>query len=203
MDFPLWLTFAAACFALSAIPGPSVLVVTSQSIAHGWRAALVCVAGELLGGVCLMVASLLGVGAAVAASPLAFLVLKWFGVGFLLYLGAKALKSAISPTQVQPVLTAPQGRFRAGFFTALLNPKSLVFYLAFFTQFIDATRPLALQYALLIGTAVGVAGLVLSGYALAAAWLRPLVGSPSAQRKVSGVSGVLYLAGGAWVAATR
>jgi len=203
MALNLWLTFAAACFVLSAIPGPSVLVVTSQSIAHGWRAAMLCIAGELLGGVCLMLASLLGVGAAVAASPLAFLALKWFGVGFLLYLGIKALRAAIFPAKQHTMAPTRQGRFGAGFWTSLLNPKSLVFYLAFFTQFLDATRPLPAQYALLISTAVVTAGMVLGAYALIAARLRPYISSPTAQRTVSGVSGSLYLVGGALVAVTR
>ncbi len=203
MDISLWFAFAAACFILSAIPGPSVLVVTSQSIANGWRAALVCIAGELLGGVCLMGASLLGVGAAVAASPLAFLALKWFGVGFLFYLGGKALWAAFHPTNGRVVEAHTRGSYGAGFWTSLLNPKSLVFYLAFFTQFVDASRPLATQYAILIGTAVAVAGVVLSAYALMAVTFRPLFSAPSAQRKVSGVSGTLYIAGGAMVVAAR
>ena len=201
MEFTLWLAFASACFVLSVIPGPSVLVVTSQSITNGWRAAFVCIAGELLGGVCLMVASLLGVGAALAASPLAFLGVKWFGVGFLLYLGVKALKSAIAPKD-HPA-EAPRGSFSAGFWTSVLNPKSLVFYLAFFAQFVDAAKPLALQYMLLVVTAVMVAGAVLAGYALLAARLKPIIAAPSAQRKVSGVSGVLYILGGTLVAMSR
>ena len=203
MALNLWLTFVAACFVLSAIPGPSVLVVTNQSIAHGWRAALLCIAGELLGGVCLMLASLLGVGAAVAASPLAFLALKWFGVGFLLYLGVKALRAAILPATQQSMAPTRRASFGTGFWTSLLNPKSLVFYLAFFTQFLDTARPLPLQYALLISTAVAMAGVVLSIYALIAVWLRPYFSTPTAQRAVSGVSGSLYLAGGALVAVTR
>ncbi len=202
MALNLWLAFAAACFVLSVIPGPSVLVVTSQSITHGWRAALLCIAGEVLGGMCLMLASLLGVGAAVAASPLAFLALKWFGVGFLLYLGVKALRAAISPEKLQS-LAPPTGSFSAGFWTSLLNPKSLVFYLAFFPQFLDAARPLFVQYVLLICTAVAMAGMVLSVYALIATRLRPYISTPAAQRTVSGVSGSLYLIGGALIAGTR
>ena len=203
MAFNLWLTFLASCFILSVIPGPSVLVVTSQSIANGWRAALVCIAGELLGGVCLMAASLLGVGAVVAASPLAFLALKWVGVGFLLTLGAKALRTARRPASRQPQQAPIRGSFNAGFWTSLLNPKSLVFYLAFFTQFIDTARPLPIQYAILMSTAVAMAGMVLGTYALMATKLRPHISSSAAQRKVSGVSGALYIAGGAMVAALR
>jgi len=202
MALDVWLTFALASFVLSVIPGPSVLVVTGHSIAHGWRAALWCIAGELLGGVCLMLASLLGVGAVVAASPLAFVALKWFGAGVLLYLGVKALWAAVFPVQSVDA-EVRHGQFAAGFWTAVSNPKSLVFYLAFFTQFVDVSGPLVLQYMLLIGTAVVMAGMVLGGYALVAVRMKPFIGSASAQRKVSGVSGLLYLTGGVWVAIMR
>lgn len=203
MDFNLWLAFASACILLSVIPGPSVLVVMSQSISNGWRAAVVCIAGEVLGGVCLMMASLLGVGAMLATSPMAFQGLKWFGVGFLLYLGIKALRCAITPDGAARSSQMPRGSFSAGFWTSVLNPKSLVFYLAFFAQFVDAGKPLALQYMLLVVTAATVAGAVLGVYALVAVRLKPMIAAPSAQRKVSGVSGVLYISGGALVAVSR
>ena len=201
MDIQVWLAFVSATFVLSVVPGPSVLVVTAQAVANGWRLALLCIVGELLGGVCLMIVSLMGVGSLLATSPAAFQAIKWFGVAFLVYLGLKALLAAALPPKGE---VAPLGgSFRAGFYTAVLNPKSLVFYLAFLTQFVDVSQPLALQYTVLIFTAASVAGLVLSGYALGASHLKPHISSPLAQRKASGVSGVLYIAGGAYVAVVR
>lgn len=203
MDFQIWLAFVSATFVLSAIPGPSVLVVTAQAIAHGRRSACLCILGELLGGVCLMLVSLLGVGAALEASPLAFQVLKWFGVLFLLYMGLKALARSVRPFAQGQASAQIAGSFRAGFLTAVLNPKSLVFYLAFLSQFVDISSPLALQYIVIVLTAASVAGLVLGGYALLASRLRKHISSLSAQKKASGMSGVLYLAGGAYAAVTR
>lgn len=146
---------------------------------------------------------MLGAGAALTASSVAFQALKWFGVGFLLYLGFKALRTAMLPKEVLASAKSDRGSFSAGFWTAALNPKSLVFYLAFLTQFVDAAKPLALQYVLLVGTAATVAGIVLSGYALVAVRLRSHISSQSVQRRVSGVSGSLYIAGAALVAVTR
>ncbi len=203
MDLQTWLAFASATFVLSVIPGPSVLVVTGQAIANGRRSALICILGELLGGVCLMMVSLLGVGAALAASPFAFQALKWFGVLFLLYIGLKSLWFAMRPVAQGKAGAHMAGSFRAGFLTAILNPKSLVFYLAFLSQFVDVSSPLRLQYIILVLTAAAVAGLVLGGYALLAARLRKHISSTSAQQKASGVSGVFYIAGGAYVAVTR
>ncbi len=203
MEIQTWLAFVSATFVLSLIPGPSVLVVTGQAITYGRRSALICILGEVLGGVCLMVVSLLGVGAALATSPFAFQALKWFGVVFLVYMGLKALKHAIWPSNHIKANTTGGGSFTAGFMTAVLNPKSLVFYLAFLSQFVDTAMPLALQYILLIGTAAMMAAVVLSGYAFSAAWLRPFVSSQSSQRKILSLSGVLYVSGGALVAVSR
>lgn len=203
MDIQIWLSFVATTFVLSVILGPSVLVVTGHAINNGWRSALICISGELLGGTCLMIISLFGAGAALAASPAAFQMLKWFGVVFLVYIGLKALQSAMRPSEQANSGHHGAGSFKAGFFTAVSNPKSLVFYLAFLTQFVDVSRPLPLQYVALILTAVGMAGMVLSAYAMMAARLRRHISSVSTQRKMTGVSGVLYIAGRAYVAVTR
>jgi len=203
MDIQTWLAFVSATFVLSTIPGPSVLVVTGQAIANGRRSALICILGELLGGVCLMVVSLLGVGAALAASPFAFQALKWFGVLFLMYMGLKALWFATRPAAAGKGGEHVASSFRAGFLTSVLNPKSLVFYLAFLSQFVDISAPLRPQYIVLVLTAASVAGLVLGGYALLAARLRKHISAASAQRKASGISGLFYIAGGAYVAITR
>ena len=203
MDVQTWLAFVSATFVLSAIPGPSVLVVMGQAIANGRRSALICIFGEVLGGVCLMVVSVLGVGVALEASPLAFQALKWFGTVFLLYMGFKALGFAVRPAARGETGAHVTGSFKAGFLTSVLNPKSLVFYLAFLSQFIDISAPLQLQYFILVLTAASVAGAVLGGYAMLAVRLQRHISSASARQKASGVSGALYIAGGAYMAVMR
>lgn len=203
MEFGLWLAFASACFILSVIPGPSVLVVTGQAISNGSRAALICILGEILGGVCLMFFSLLGVGQVVAASPLAFQAIKWAGVAYLIYLGLKEIIGArhiMADAEGAPV---SKGSFGAGFWTSLFNPKSLVFYLAFLTQFVNVNAPLTVQYVTLIVTAATVAAVVLSAYALFATSLRRFISSAGSRRKFSRLSGLFYIAGGALVAVVR
>ena len=120
-----------------------------------------------------------------------------------MYLGLKALVIAIRPIARGAVGEQVANSFRAGFLTSVLNPKSLVFYLAFLSQFIETSTPLAPQYIILVLTAASVAGVVLGGYALLAARLRRHISSSSAQQKASGVSGALYIVGGAFVAVTR
>lgn len=203
MDFGLWLTFVSVCFVLSVIPGPSVLVVTAQAISNGSRAALICILGELFGGVCLMILALLGVGQIVATSPLLFQAIRWAGVVYLVYIGLKAILESRHIANGAADSPLPNGSFKAGFWTSLFNPKSLVFYLAFLTQFVDVKAPLAAQYMILIVTAATVAAIVLSVYALFATTLRRFLSVAESRRKFSQLSGLFYIAGGALVAITR
>lgn len=203
MEYELWLAFASACVILCAIPGPSVLVVVSQAISNGNRAALLCILGDLAGGVCLMSLSLLGVGQIVAASPVAFQAIKWAGVAYLIYLGLRQIMSARHITSAVEGAPAPAGSFSAGFWTELFNAKSLVFYLAFLTQFVNVNAPLVPQYFILITTAATVAAVVLSGYVVFAGSAKRFISSAGSRRNFSRLSGVFYLAGGGLVAVTR
>ena len=94
MPFDLWLTFAAATIAILMIPGPTILLVLSYALTQGRRVAVATAAGVALGDLVAMTASLIGLGALVAASAAAFTVLKWAGAAYLVYLGIKMLRSA-------------------------------------------------------------------------------------------------------------
>ena len=204
MSLDTWLVFLTACFVLSLIPGPSVFVVVSQSISFGKKNALVCISGELFGGVCLMILSLLGVGAIVSGSPVVFEVIKWLGVVYLVYLGMASIRAAFQPSAISHKKEIVNKRsFSAGFWVSAFNPKSLVFYLAFFTQFVTLEEPLLIQYAILVLTAVATAFVVLSAYALGAAYLTKYISNTSSRRRFSGVSGCLYLCGAVFVATNR
>lgn len=150
-----------------------------------------------------MFLSLLGVGQIVAASPLAFQAIKWAGVAYLIYLGLKEIIGARHIMAAAEGTPVSKGSFGAGFWTSLFNPKSLVFYLAFLTQFVNVNAPLAVQYVTLIVTAAIVAAVVLSAYALFATSLRRFISSAGSRRKFSRLSGLFYIAGGALVAVVR
>ena len=204
MELGVWIIFAMACLVLSVIPGPSVLVAVTQAITNGTRAALICIAGDMLGGVCLMTLSIMGAGAVIAASPMGFEFLKWMGVIYLLYLGISGIwPMSHSPAAPKLASQPSKGSFKVGFLTEIFNPKSLIFYMAFFNQFVDVMAPLEGQYLLLMLTAVGIGGLVLSGYAIGAQHFKRLISSSATQTKFTGLSGVLYIAGAGFLAITR
>ena len=99
MDLNVWLSFVAASVALLIIPGPTVLLVLSYAISQGRRVALATVAGVALGDLVAMTASLLGLGAIIMTSALAFSVLKWVGAAYLIWLGLIALSYWIAKSK--------------------------------------------------------------------------------------------------------
>lgn len=182
MDFQLWLTFVAASTALLLIPGLTVLLVLSYALSQGRTVALATVAGVALGDFIAMTASLVGLGALVLASATLFTALKWVGAAYLIYLGIKIYRSASSATISElstPIPMPAQGVFNHATAVTALNPKSIVFFIAFVPQFIRPENPLLPQFAILIATFVGMAALNALAYALLADKLRIYIARPS------------------------
>lgn len=182
MDFHVWLAFASASIALLLIPGPTVLLILSYAISQGRRVALATVAGVALGDLVAMSASLAGLGALVLASAKLFLFLKWVGAAYLVYLGVKLFRSAPKATlgllDEAPETSALKIFSHSAAVTAL-NPKSIVFFVAFVPQFITPSAPLVPQFGLLIATFVGFAAFNALAYALLADKLRQKIVRPS------------------------
>lgn len=196
MTFDLWLTFAAASTALLLIPGPTVLLVLSYALTKGRPVAVASASGVALGDLIAMTASLAGLGALVMASATLFTALKWVGAVYLLWLGYKLLRSA--PSQGLGTLatgtdvTARSVFVHAAAVTAL-NPKSIAFFIAFVPQFLRPAEPLLPQFAILIATFVGLAGLNALAYALLADKLRGWIGRPSVVTGLTRAGGVTLM----------
>lgn len=144
--------FVAASVVLIVTPGPDMLLVIARSLAGGPRDGVLVAAG-LVGGLLLHTAVVaLGLAALLAASALAFTLIKWAGAAYLAWLGVQILRHAGDAA----ALEAPRLEYRArelitqGFLSAALNPKLALFFLAFLPQFADGrAAPVALQLALL------------------------------------------------------
>ena len=216
MNLETWVTYAIACAVLSVIPGPSVLMITGQALTKGLSAAFVCLLGETVGGSLLIILSLMGMGTLLAASSTLFFIIKWLGVAYLAYVGISQLIEARNqqrkPTthfltpQKNPTAKPSmhtRSSFSIGFFTALLNPKAIVFYMAFLSQFFDPSKNHLVQYVLLIVTSAIVAGFILTCYALAASKARDALKSPKATRNVGYASGGFYLGGSVLMATSK
>ena len=158
MDFHVWLAFASASVALLLIPGPTVLLVLSYAISQGRRVAVATAAGVALGDLIAITTSLAGLGALVLASATLFTVLKWIGAAYLVYLGIKLFRSAPQASLGALEKTgdaSPAMVFTHAAVVTTLNPKSIVFFIAFVPQFLNPSAPLIPQFAVLIATFVG------------------------------------------------
>lgn len=203
MSVESWLTYFIAYAVISLIPGPSVLMVIGQSLSRGGRAALACIAGDLLGGAVVMTASYWGLGVILASSSLAFAAMKWAGVGYMAYLGAAQILAARRLRQVAPVCRSAAGGLRAGFLTGVLNPKAIMFYMAFLAQFINPVAPVLPQFLILMASSTVIVGLVLGGYALLAGQAARHLRSLRARKRAGYLGGGCLLGGSAVMAASR
>ena len=142
MDTSQLLLFLLAGWVLNLTPGPDVLYIISQSLRLGRKAGFAAVAGISAGCLVHVVVAALGVGMLLAASATAFSVLKWAGAAYLLWSGLRLLRTPAgqSPLAADAGVTAVPGSlwkvFAGGFLTNALNPKVVIFFLAFVPQFI-------------------------------------------------------------------
>ncbi len=206
MSFEIWLAFILANAVVTLIPGPSVLLVVGQALTRGTKSGLLCIVGGLIGDACLMALSLIGVGAILAASATLFQLLKWAGVFYMAYLGFSQIVEArrgamLNFVQENEVLATRT--LNAGFFSSLLNPKGIAFYVALLSQFIDPNSDLSLQISILLVTSTIVTGSILSGYVFVAARARNMFKSQKAQRRFGYTGGSCMIGGSVLIATTR
>ena len=175
MSIEIWLVYVATVLALMSTPGPSQLLMLSNSATHGFKPSLATMMGDLSAKILQMLAAGFGLSALIAASSNALNVIKWFGVIYLVYLGIRMIMRARSTeTEIQLRRTS-QATFKKiwlqGFLTSAANPKAIVFFAALFPQFIQAEYAFGLQFIILSTTYIVLDGMFLSAYGLGASWV--------------------------------
>lgn len=206
MDFQLWIAFVSASIALLLIPGPTVILVLSYALSQGRKVAVASAAGVALGDLIAMTASLAGLGALVLTSATLFTVIKWVGAVYLIWMGISMLRSA-SARKGLSVVDAPalpaSRIFRNAATVTALNPKSIIFFIAFVPQFIRPDAPLLPQFSILIGTFVGLAAINALAYALLADRLRTTIKRPAILAWMTRAGGGALIAMGALTTTLR
>ena len=174
MTLDTWLVYVATVLALMSTPGPSQLLMLSNSATHGFRRALSTAAGDLTANALQMLAAGLGLAAIIAASANALSIIKWAGVAYLIWLGARMILKA-RPNDPGVQGDGPRASLAAlwgqGFITSAANPKAVVFFAALFPQFIQADGPFWLQFFILSLTYIVMDGMFLSAYGAGAHWI--------------------------------
>ncbi len=185
MDFDVWLGFFAACWVISLSPGAGAIASMSSGLQFGFRRGYWNVIGLQLALALQILIVAAGVGAVLATSALAFNLIKWFGVAYLLYLAYKQWQQApstISAEQRAEQQVQPLAMMFRGFLVNISNPKAIVFMLAVLPQFITPSDPLVPQYGLMMATMIAVDMIVMAGYTCLAARVLLFLRSPRQQR---------------------
>jgi threonine/homoserine/homoserine lactone efflux protein len=200
MSFEHWFAFAAASAVLLAIPGPTILLVISYALGHGRKIAGATVAGVALGDFTAMTASMLGLGALLATSAAIFTVLKWVGAAYLVWLGIKLWRAPVGNDSGSTLETSPAERplriFVHTYAVTALNPKSILFFVAFLPQFLDLSRPLFAQMAIFETTFLILATINAALYAWLAAAAGSTIHKPNVRRIVNRLGGSLLIGAG-------
>ncbi|MBI3707948.1 MAG: LysE family translocator [Proteobacteria bacterium] len=198
MSFQVWLAFAAATSVILVIPGPTILLVISYALGHGRRSAYATVAGVALGDFTAMTTAMFGLGALLATSAALFTVLKWIGAAYLIYLGINLWRAPanVAATGAADGETKPSRIFLHAYVVTALNPKSIVFFVAFLPQFLDMAGVTLANMAIFEATFVVLATLNALSYALVASAARRTIRKPKVQRAVNRVGGSLLIGAG-------
>ena len=204
MSLELYLAFVAATAVLILIPGPAVALIVANALAHGTRGALVSVAGVSTAVVGQLVLVGFGMASAMALLSEWFEWLRWLGVAYLVYLGIRQWRAA--PVALGDIAAPSVSRARlywTGVVVNATNPKTLFFFAAFFPQFLDPTRTLGPQIALLCVTFLVVQTLLDGSYAILGGRLRPWLTSRARARVRNRVTGGLLVGAGLGLALAR
>ena len=164
-DTATLMLFAAACLALTASPGPDMLLIASRSVSQGRRAGFATLAGIQVGTYCHAFAAALGLSQLFAAVPIAYDAVRYAGACYLLFLAWQAFRSTGGPdaTADDGADQSTPAMFRQGLVTNLLNPKMVLFVLALFPQFVRPDAGSVLVPFLVLATVLNGIGLIVNG----------------------------------------
>jgi threonine/homoserine/homoserine lactone efflux protein len=204
MTLSTYLLYVAAVALLIITPGPTMLMCMTNAINHGPRRAMTSVAGAVTAVLCVMMLSAMGLGALLAASETAFLAAKIAGAAYLTWLGIKTFRSdAVLQMEGQASAAPRRSFYLQGVLVGASNPKAVLFFAAFFPQFLNPAEAIAPQFAILALTFIAFEFTVLTMCALGVARLMPLLRSSTPVRWINRICGGLFTLMGGLLLLTR
>jgi threonine/homoserine/homoserine lactone efflux protein len=204
MTLSTYLLYVAAVALLIVTPGPTMLMCMTNSINHGPRRAMTSVAGAVTSVLGVMLLSAMGLGALLATSETAFMVAKVAGAAYLIWLGIKTFRSdAVLPLDGQASAAPRRSFYLQGVLVGASNPKAVLFFAAFFPQFLNPAEAIAPQFAILALTFMAFEFTVLTLCALGVARLMPLLRSSTPVRWINRICGGLFTLMGGLLLLTR
>lgn len=200
-----WFAFFIACWVISLSPGAGAIASMSCGLQYGFLRGYWNALGLQIGLALQIAIVAAGVGALLATSALAFSLIKWFGVLYLVYLAWRqwtAAPQALSASAERPI-GRPLSLVLRGFLVNSSNPKAVVFMLAVLPQFIDPRQPLLAQYLIMGVTMICVDLIVMAGYTGLAARVLRALRSPRQQTLMNRTFATLFVGAAALLATVR
>lgn len=204
MDPQIWFAFFLASVLISVSPGAGAVNTMSNGMRYGVRNTLPAIFGLQLGYGAQILLVGIGLGAILASSSLAFNLVKWMGVAYLVWLGySKWTQPPLALEEADNNRESAQRRFWQAAFVNITNPKATVFLLALFPQFIDIHAPQASQFGIMGSTLILVDIAVMIGYATLASQLSRWMKSEHHQRWQNRIFGSMFVGAAALIASYR
>lgn len=200
-----YLGFIIAAILLNLTPGTDSMYIITRSISHGTKAGFYSVLGITSGTLVHTLLASLGLSVLLAKSPMAFMLVKYIGAGYLCYLGLKMIISKKEPLIASSLqeegnsVSSKQSNnwqiYKQGVLTNVLNPKVALFFLAFFPQFVDPNYAYGMLSFLILGLTFASTGLVwcLCLALLASVLSKRLRGNPSFETILNKISGTVFV----------
>ena len=202
MPLENWLayTFVTATFLL--IPGPTILLVISYSLIRGRQAVFALLLGVGLGDIVAMILSFIGVGLLLQTVTIAFQFLKWIGAAYLIWLGIRMWRSASESMELSAITDNKvwHAIMANAFVITALNPKSIVFFLAFLPQFINSEKPFITQSLILGSTFLVLAIISVLFYSMLASFTGQQMQLSLIHRWTNRIGGSLLIGAGGMIA---
>ncbi|NRB18185.1 MAG: LysE family translocator [Rhodobacteraceae bacterium] len=202
-----WVLFCFTVFVASMIPGPSTLIAFTHGARLGWVKVIATASGNALATILQAIAACAGLGLALAKSATLFLLIKYLGAAYLIFMGISMWRRASQGVDLKSELVSDvavfQRLFSSGFLVAASNPKAIIFFTALFPQFLGAAETAYSQMALMIMLAGVIAFSVAMIYAALGSRLRAMSITQSAMTWVQKITGGLFVSGGVGLAVSR
>ena len=200
MNWHLFTAFLVITAILIVVPGPIVTLIIATGARQGTRAALLTVVGTSIGNAVLLAMIALGLGWVLQNAETLFVVLRWAGAAYLIWLGFQAWRHA---GETRPAETSGRVNFTRGFLVALSNPKTIAFFTAFLPQFVDPNLPAGPQLFVMCTVTAILAPVSDAVWAVASGMGRAWFMQSERVKWLDRMSGTVLIGGGFWLSLAR
>ncbi|PJF04156.1 LysE family transporter [Acinetobacter seifertii] len=194
MSLQIWFAYMLACWVISISPGAGAIASMSSGLNYGFRHGYWNAIGLQIALLIQIMIVAAGVGVLFATTPLAFQMVKWFGVAYLLYLAYLQWTAPIKDIEIQHEKKnrSISALLLNGFVVNISNPKAIVFLLAVLPQFLDLSKPQWIQYLIMAATMITIDLIVMAGYTGLASKVLRLLRSPKQQKYLNRGFAVMF-----------